>query len=75
MAKTPAEFAAAQDLVDQYTNSIADRIVALVGQVQGGGLSDVEEAAVFDRIVAQAEALRPLGTVDNPPPPPVDPGV
>jgi hypothetical protein len=70
MPRTQAEFDAQQQLIDQYTTQIADRITALVAQLKAGGLSESAEEAIFTKLVAQADALRPLGTVDNPPAPP-----
>ncbi len=68
MALTQAEFDAVQAKIDTFTSEIASRIAALVEQLKAGGLSEAQEQAVYDKLLAQAAALEPLGKSDEVPP-------
>jgi hypothetical protein len=71
---TAAQFADAFAVVDTETTRIGNLVIDLASQIKGGGLTEAEEQAAFDRLVAAGENLKKIAAdPGNPVPVPTEP--
>jgi hypothetical protein len=78
MAKTKADFDALFAQVDAETTRIATRVLELLEQIKGGGLTEADEEAAFASATVQLEKLKaiaadPENPVPDEEPTPTDP--
>jgi hypothetical protein len=69
MARTKAEFDKVLSDIDVETTRVATRVLELLEQIKGGGLTEAEEEDAFAKATAQLEKLKLIGAdPENPVP-------